>query len=233
MRYLQDQHGFVLTDHCDSTLFSGLLGASGYRVDMTAAEVGPGHWLRRPTSYPECWGCGKSRSTISRDMLLGVYWWAWANKDRGVLERMWDYGVSHFWLMCRGRMFGMDTVMNPAMIATLAELIYRLGGKNHWFARRLPTWWSVTEDPSKYYVNRLTALHLGLRLALGMPVGLQGSRNLAKMRKLWPDNPLFAWACRHIAAARNLVRVDTIPSGVHSADEYPIEREFVRAQVNV
>lgn len=218
----QDPHGFVLTEHCDSTFFSGLLGASGYQVDMTAAEVGPGQWLRRPTSYPECWGCGKSRSTISRDMLLGVYWWAWEHQDLGLLERMWDYGVRHFWRMGRGRYWGADTIMNPAMISTLAQMIYVLGGKNHWVARRLPTWWSVTQKPGQFYVNRLTAIHLILRREIYGQLGWQAQLTTWDLANTWKDNPLF-----QLAAGQKIRKPGGIPSGVHSPEEYPIEWEFV------
>lgn len=222
-----DEHGFVLTDHCDSTLFSGLIGSTGVRVNITAAEKSPGEWLRRPTTYPECWGCGKSRSTISRDMLLGVYWYAWAAGDLPLLERMWRYGVTHFWRMGRGRWFGADTLMNTAMISTLAQMIYQLGGKNHWIARRLPTWWSVTADPDKYYVNRLTALHLMLRKRVWGRLGAQANHVTQALYHKWPTNAMFCAAAGKYGLARFELQ-ENRPQGIHSQEEYPIEAEFTK-----
>lgn len=223
----QDQHGFVATDHCDSTLFSGMLSAGGMRVNMTAAEKSPGEWLRRPTSYPECWGCGKSRSTISRDMLLGVYWDAWRHGDLPMLERLWRYGVKHGWRMGKGRWFGADTVMNTAMISTLAQMIYRLGGENHWIARRLPTFWSVKDE---HYKNRLTALHLGLRREVFGPLGWYARDTVLELAELFPDNPLFLWAAGHRYKYVLDKGIEYRPSGIHSPDEYVYEWIFVNGQ---
>lgn len=136
-----DPHGFADVAHCDSTTFSGLLGASGVDVELLAAEKSPGEWLRRPKSYPECWASGESRSTISRDALLSVMWWAWTHGDLATLERVWDYGVTHGWRMGRGRLSGADTLANPNLVALLAHSIYALGGRpSAWALAIIPAW---------------------------------------------------------------------------------------------
>lgn len=230
VEFERDQHGFVETTKCDSLFFSGLLSASGYKVEIEAAEIESGKWLRRPVSYAECYTAGESRSTISRDQLLGVYWHAWTHKDLDMLERMWDYGVNHLWVMGEGRLAGADTVMNAAMISTLAEMIYQLGGENHAISRNLPVIWDVKENES-LYVNRLTALHLGLRKQVYGNIGRQAEQTLQKLVELWPDNPLFRWAIGDICGARHYLTLNKIPSGVHNPDEYIFEKAFVAYQV--
>src|SRR5688500_2615149 len=54
---VQDEHGFVDVDQCDSLQHSALIGATGVRVDVKAA-MDPsisGRYYRRPfPHYPEC-----------------------------------------------------------------------------------------------------------------------------------------------------------------------------------
>lgn len=222
----QDEYGFVESDKCDSLLLSALISSAGYAVDISAAEDDPGHWYRRPLGYAECYASGESRSTISRDQLLGLYWHIWAHQDLGMANRLWAYGQSHFWRMGEGRLGGADTVMNPAMISTLAQMIYRMGGRSH-KERLLPVIWSMTTEPGQLYRNRLVALHLGLRRELYGNVGLQADRVLGQLRQTWPDNPLFAWAAGNTCNALGLATNGTIPSGVHNSDEYVYEKIFV------
>lgn len=137
---VQDDDGFVDTDKCDSLLHSALLGAGGATVHLSAAREESGRWLRRPQSYQECLASGGSRSTISRDMLLGVMWYAWATRDLKMAEDLWSFGESRDWKMgdSDNSADGISRIyMTPTMQATLAELIHRLGGANHTI-RKLP-----------------------------------------------------------------------------------------------
>lgn len=127
----QDEFGFIETSTCDSLIFTGL---SNPRAKLTAAELEPGRWLRRPTTYPECWSSGKSRSEISRDGLLGVIWWSLENKDLGTLMRLWAYGENHGWIMAPGGW--QHTIMSPAHISLLAQAIYHLSNGEHDYAAR-------------------------------------------------------------------------------------------------
>ena len=90
----QDSYGFLHVDRCDSTLWSGLLGAAGVPVDLTAARDSSGAWYRRPLSYAECYDCGGSKSTVSRDQLLGVLWWAWRSQRADVLLDLLKYAMA-------------------------------------------------------------------------------------------------------------------------------------------
>ena len=131
---VQDEAGFVDTDQCDSLLHTALLGAGEVPVDLAAAREDSGRWLRRPISLPECLSEGRSKSTISRDMLLGVIWYGWASRDRDLLERLWSYGEVRWWRMgdSDGSLDGMSRIyLTPNMQALLAEAIHQLGGADH------------------------------------------------------------------------------------------------------
>lgn len=86
---------------CDGTLWAGL--ARGVGIDIVKiglAEYQPGQIHRRPT--PDCWTNGidlGSKSTISRDMLLGYIFGSWKSGDWPRLQRLASYGGSHDWIM--------------------------------------------------------------------------------------------------------------------------------------
>lgn len=85
--------------------------------------------------------------------------------------------------------------------------------------------WGVKDMPFK---NRLTALHLGLRREAWGKLGWDAQFTLDKLAQNHPDNPLMLWAAgygydRALANSEN-----TVPSGTHSDEEWPIERAFVK-----
>jgi hypothetical protein len=151
---LQDADGFILTDKCDSLLFSALANPN---INLEAAEVEPGKWLRRPTTYPECWAASASASTISRDMLLGVMWRAWKQRNLPLLERLYAYGELHKWDMGQGD--STATFFSPIFVATLAQMIYKLGGTDR-AIRNLGWVWNPEELGYKAHIQ---ALHILIR----------------------------------------------------------------------
>lgn len=115
----QDQFGFIEYNRCDSLIFTGI---SNKNANLTAAEIEPGRWIRRPAAYSECFASGMSRSEVSRDGLIGVMFWAVENKDTDTLLRLWRYGTDNNWIMAKG---GWEhSVMAPPHIALLAQAIY-------------------------------------------------------------------------------------------------------------
>ncbi len=71
-RIHQDDDGFVHTDRCDSLLLSSLLASrKDYAIDIFSARDYDGYWHRRSTQHPECYP-NHSKSSISRDMLMGL-----------------------------------------------------------------------------------------------------------------------------------------------------------------
>ena len=195
IRAHQDAAGFIDTKYCDATLCSGLVGISGAEVNLTAA-LDPdiaGRWYRRPVSYKECWANGGSRSTISKDMLLGVMYWV-VNQPVStdyvdILEDIWEYGESRSWVMGEGRWEGVDTIMNPLWISTLAQAIYKLGGKDHNVWRSVSPHFGEAVD----YPAHLQVLMLLLRRDLGI-VDAEAGRIFRDHAKRQPRNALFQYA---------------------------------------
>lgn len=183
----QDQYGFIESDHCDSLLFTSLAAVAGMNgVQILAARDKDGRWHRRPTHRP-CYPNG-SRSTISRDMLLGLLWYIWSKKDLQLAKDLWQAGKRDNWIMGEGDIARI--YFTPGLQATLAEIIYRLGGPNYWLSRRMPQSWSkMTKD----YGSHLQALHLALRASL---LGGMDSKMLdvsKHLNKKQPHNPLFKY----------------------------------------
>ena len=154
----RDVNGFILTEECDSLLFSGLLGASlPGTVDVLAARDGNREWHRRPgfDCSPEI---GNSRSTISRDMILGLFWHMWKNKQVDIASQlMRDLRGDNYWL--KGQGTAGELLMTPAMVNTLAHLILKLGGPRYPVELALP----VTFGKDIGYIAHLTIWHILLR----------------------------------------------------------------------
>ena len=125
----QDDNGFVMHSHCDATLFSGLLGSTPYvSVNLDAANKN-GKWSRRPyvegkdTCFPK-----NSRSTISRDMFLGILFYILENRRLDLAEEILQYGLRNSWIMGDGEIS--RTYLTPNMRVILTEIIYKLSGKD-------------------------------------------------------------------------------------------------------
>jgi hypothetical protein len=189
-----DPFGFADVEHCDATTYSGLLAASGAPVQLETAEQSPGRWLRRPTTYPECWANKQSRSTISRDAILSVLWWAWTTNRLDVVDRLWDYGNGRSWFMGDGRLAGVDTLLNTNMLSLLAWTIYELGGHPPaWALLIQPSWDSETVG----YEAQLQVLQILLWGEIHGQIPEEGADCLRRhlTREDW--NPLF-----YVAAMR-------------------------------
>jgi len=207
--YAPGPSGFILTDKCDSLLFSSLLGAAGLPVEVKAAELSPGQWLRRPTSLPECYEAGESRSTISRDMLLGVMVWAWEKKDLQTMLSLWEYGKANSWVMGEGRLGGADTYFSPLYQGTLAQLIFRLGGFDD-DRRHLP--WTATSCDG--FVCGLGTVHLFLRAQLYGSLPQTAYLFLEDAMRKQPMNPLpRALIPGQYGAIGELLQLGPWPSG--------------------
>jgi hypothetical protein len=183
---VQDEWGFVGTERCDSLLMTALAGAAGVPIpDIRAAEdsSNPGKWSRRPEfreGTPEPCFPGNSGSSSSRDMTLGLMWYAWSTKDLGMLERLWQYAASHQWQIGEGdpARIGLRTLKG-----TLAAEIRNLGG-----AIRVAD--ELVNDPQLLvndgYAAHLQIMHILLR---GDIYGKLSVWTLRQIRRLAEENP--------------------------------------------
>jgi hypothetical protein len=226
----QKEAGFIYTDKCDSLLFSSLLSAVGVPgIDVVAAEAAPGRWWRRPASLPECYSVGESRSTISRDMLLGVLWWAWEKKRLDVLDRLFQFGESRDWVMGDDSIQGGHTVFTP-LLPLLARMRHRLGGHEH-PARHFPL-------ASEFDLNKdgfeahLQVLQIILDAKVKGSYSQQGWNRLEEQARRQPNNPLFQFAIgKHKKTVELLLNnkwwpEDRLPTTGDRKEPWLLERDF-------
>lgn len=217
----QDADGFVDFLECDSLLHTGLLGAGGVRININAARDEQGQWFRRPLTYPECLASGGSKSTISRDMVLGLMWYWYETKNWEDAEAFLKYAVSNNLIIgsADGSVDGFSrTYMTPNMMALLAELIYRLGGPNHYVWRNsTPRLIDAALVGYKAHLEVLSAILWGR---------LTGSNTASEIAALEayllrsPDNALRQYALGHSEEAAALLLEH------HPGDRLPTDHDF-------
>lgn len=158
----QDWDGFILTNKCDSLLFSCLAGCvEGIGLEPLHACDANGQWFRRPLDvYKECYDCGGSKSTISRDMLLGLAWYAWCNKRLDISEGVIKYALKNFGVMGKGPLS--RTFIGPSLLATYAWISYKLGGPSRAWLRYTPAGSGSIKGVVDYQAH-LQVLHYHLR----------------------------------------------------------------------
>ena len=211
----QSQDGFLEVDHCDSLLLTSLLGASGSTIaNIRAAEVVPGKFLRRPPSEGECYP-KNSGSSISRDMLLGLMWYAWSLKDLQILEDLYEYGSKNNWVMGEGdpARTGFRTLRG-----TLVAAINALGGPKRPIAELFTDPQLITQSG---FGAHLQALHILLR---GEIYGRMSGWNKSKLKGLAaenPDSPLMqAAAARWVSSSY----LDSFLKAASNTQYFPSDR---------
>lgn len=227
-----DSNGWVEPTLCDSLLFNGVLAATALKgkIDIEQANISPGEWWRRAEEYGNCWP-DESRSSISRDMLLGLYWYIWAEQRLDLAEELWDYGVSRNWVMGDGRLAGADTIMNTNMISILANMIYKMGGANIG-ARFLPLSYSNSCDGFECH---LLALQVLLESEVMGSVAKGGVDAISSAADRNPDNPLLQYG-KHLLTDSKFDSVikmlleskfypaDRLPSSSDVCEAWPMQR---------
>ena len=195
---IQDEFGFVESQECDSLLFTSLLGCiPEVKINIDAAfDAKTGMWQRRPTNcpcYPE-----HSASTISRDQLLGLAWYAYYNKRLDISESVIKYALKNKLVMGEGELS--RTLMTPSLLSTYCYISYRLGGPNRWWLRWIP---DIESKHTEGYQAHLTVLHILLRNEL---TGKQKNTKILQYHAdRQPLNPLFLIAINDKDTARDVL----------------------------
>jgi hypothetical protein len=185
---ISDKDGFIDSEHCDSLLFSALVGCvPGIKVDIDEAFNGK-TWERRQCKNP-CFP-EHSKSSISRDMLLGLAWYAYYNKRLDISESVIKYALSNSFVMGEG--LKSRTIITPGLLATYATISYKLGGPNRFWLRWIPG--GITKGQTGYQAH-LQVLH-GLLLK-NINKTNKYDKVLEDYYQKSPNNPLFTIASNH------------------------------------
>lgn len=220
-----DKDGFIYSDECDSLLFSCLLGAIP-EVDvniMSALDKKTGMWHRRPCSkpcYPE-----HSKSTISRDMLLGLCIYAYCKNRLDILEQVISYALAHYLVMGKGLLS--RTIMTPGLLSTYAWASHRLGGPSRPWLRYLP---QIESSKVEDYQAHLSVLHIIFRNHL---TGKSKYRELLKKHAdRVPDNAFYQYAAGRVDKAYTILNNEQyfpsnrLPTKADRKAEYLWQREM-------
>lgn len=154
-----NKYGWLTDTKCDGLLFNGLYSFSGGDVELYQARDNSGAWHRYPTL--DCLESGESKSAISRDMFLGLFFALWKSKDLKTLEQISEYYKAHDGTMGAddGSTEGKSRVyMTPTLASTMYTLIYKLGGEDN-DLRKTPEVWTK----NKGFEAHLDVIHILLR----------------------------------------------------------------------
>lgn len=147
---ISDDAGLFDSNDCDALLFNALYGVTDDSLDIESfRDKETGQWFRTPAKT--CYEEGRSGSTVSRDMLIGMMWWAWSHERLDVLEDLRRYGQEHDWVMGQGSLD--RTYFTPNFQKTL----YVLLGRDY---KGPPEVWI---DPKKDHQRHVVALNIILR----------------------------------------------------------------------
>lgn len=234
LRLLNDDSGFILSDTCDCLLFSCLVGSiPGYdlNVDQCYGEACD-MWFRRPIYQGQC--CPKeSKSSISRDMLLGLAWYCFYKKRLDISEGIIRRAKNSFGKMgfSDGSFDGWNrTMISPGLLSTFAWVSYRLGGPSRSTLRKIPPIFGWRADG---YQAHLLVIHALLRTELEKTDKYDGLFHHHFRRQ--NQNPLFAFASGHLQSAYESLMneawwpKDRLPNTDDRRGEWILQRDWGRS----
>mgnify|MGYP001615603093 CR=1 FL=1 len=215
-------------------MFSGLLSAArpDLNINIDAAKDENGAWYRRPGH-----DCGpafnNSRSTISRDMVVGLLWHMWRNKDvKGATALLKDLKARTYWL--RGEGTAGELLMTPALVNTLAEMVFRMGGTSYDTERAFP---AILDDSGEGFIAHLTVLHLLLRGEILGGLFESDIKTLKSYMDKSPQNPLFVGAYHKYSDGNQSAMIDmlmdnsewpnnSLPTTENHCSNWPVQRVY-------
>lgn len=128
-----DGSGWIVDD-CDAMLWQGIWESCNLNSQtLAAAEAEHGRYLRRPPTLenPECYASGHSKSTWSKDMAIGFFWWCWRTKDKRALYDHVEYGRKNCWNMGFPTHLIARVQYTPSLVGLLHKILNHLDGRNY------------------------------------------------------------------------------------------------------
>lgn len=183
---LQDNRHGWFTDDCDSLLWNSLGVAAGLKLDIYAARDTDGQWFRTPGQ--RCYEEGRSASTISKDMLLGLAWALFYNGDSGDFLNVLRYGRDRAFVMGEGPLS--RTLMTPSLQAVYAEAAVAMGGQKFEPEFHYP---QIYNAGNRGYQAHLQVLNILFRAKTVGGVSDEGLERLNDHAARNPTNALFVF----------------------------------------
>lgn len=181
-----DEDGWILTKECDSLLHTSLYYFGGGSSDILKAQDEDGRFWRRPGR--DCLAKGGSKSSLSRDMMLGAMIAIWKAKDLSTIEKAISY-VEKTGSMGEhdGSLDGRNRVSaSPAFEALMYELRDQLGGK-YSSKQEIPQ----AYFPQKGYQAHLQALNIALMGMMSGKISTIQRNTLASQVEDDPNNAVY------------------------------------------
>jgi hypothetical protein len=126
VRDLTIKPGWAAND-CDAMLWQAKLDAVTGRTELILqAEGSPGRFFRRASR--DCYSKRLSKSSWSRDMAVGFFWWIWRTKSLDAAYRHLNYGRKKLWKMGTGPLARVQ--YTPQLIGLFHKIINKVGGRN-------------------------------------------------------------------------------------------------------
>jgi hypothetical protein len=171
-----------MRDDCDGLLFRSLLSVSGNTHINIPDHFKSPFWYRSPDN-----ACPDT-TTISRDMMIGLWWWLWRNKEIERAEYLLEYANDHLGKMGRG---DPRVYMSPSLYNTLYYIIKRIGGSTKNSKLAVEVAW---DRDFKGYKAHIQMLHILLRAEIEGFVQTKEKQVIETTYLREPQNALFAYA---------------------------------------
>jgi hypothetical protein len=209
--------GWIKDYDCDGLLFNSIAKVSGVEgIDLHKAFDGD-RWYRSPSKdcYPD-----RSKSTISRDMLLGVLLYSAITRDSSIPESLLAYGEENGWMMGEGVISRTWFSFNLRRIS--AEIIKLVTGNELDKYLKIPLIVTGTKEGYQAHLESLILLIKG-------EWGSLDQLDFLAVRSYYrrnPDNAVFSYLYHRYADGDFSGTVRTLlDEGLFPSDRLPTNRD--------
>ena len=143
-------------------------------------------------------------STISRDMLTGLSWYAYYNKRLDISEQIINHALKNFGVMGEGDPTRVNIM--PPLLSTYAWISYKLGGPSRPWLRWIP----LQTNECYGFEAHLQVLQIMLRYKLIGSLTKKEQKVLSFQADRCPDNPLFSIAVGNLDKAEEVLSRESL-----------------------
>ena len=243
-----DEKMWLKESHCDGLLFNSLYSIAGGETDVSHAQDPnvPGKFYRHwhQTCYQNhLQGLSpSSKSTISRDMMMGLFHWILSNNRSDLVDNLINYGRQRtfmgfplLWIVGEGQLGRVD--LRPGNVQNLYDLREKMTGS----ASPLADVDLQTYLDCAGYECHLTALNIFLRYRVDGALPVAAMDRLEKLADQNPKNALYNGLYgkirgSHIHTERALRLLldpqwfpkERLPNSADRCSEYLYQRDYLK-----